>query len=291
MICIEPDVRNAEISTSKILNTISQHASSTALILLPGIQYYTGQYFDIPTITAHAHAHSLPIGWDCAHAAGNVDLQLHAWDVDFAAWCTYKYLNAGPGAIGAIFVNRRHGLVDMDAASPSERFRPRLSGWWGADKATRFRMDNRFHPRPGAAGYQVSNPSALDLASLTASLQVFSQTSIAALRAKSLRLTAYLERLLLTPSPLSKHYHIITPPDPAARGAQLSVKLDSDLLDPVMQYLQREGVVVDERRPDVIRVAPAPLYNTFVDCWVFMQVFREAMAEGLKSRERGNGMA
>ncbi|KAL9625754.1 MAG: hypothetical protein Q9160_000074 [Pyrenula sp. 1 TL-2023] len=291
MICIEPDAQSSQISTSKILDTISQHASSTALVLLPGIQYYTGQYFDIPTITAHAHAHSLPIGWDCAHAAGNVDLQLHAWDVDFAAWCTYKYLNAGPGAIGAIFVNRRHGLVDMDAASPADRFRPRLSGWWGADKTTRFRMDNNFHPRPGAAGYQVSNPSALDLTALIASLQVFSQTSIADLRAKSLKLTAYLERLLLAPSPVSMRYHIITPQDPAARGAQLSVKIDSDLLDPVMKYLEREGVVVDERKPDVIRVAPAPSYNTFVDCWDFVQVFRRAIQEGLSGRGKDGAKA
>lgn len=285
MILIESDSSNPQISTSKILSAISEHASSTALILLPGIQYYSGQYFDIETITRHAHGQRIPIGWDCAHAAGNVDLKLHDWDVDFAAWCTYKYLNAGPGAIGAIFVNRRHSQVNMTAPYADERFRPRLAGWWGADKSTRFRMDNNFHPRSGAAGYQLSNPSALDLASLTASLQVFSSTSMSAVRAKSVQLTSYLEHLLLS-DPSSAHYHLITPREPSARGAQISVKLDSDLLDSVMQHLERHGVVVDERKPDVIRVAPAPLYNTFLDCWTFVETFREAIEEALQKRKR-----
>ena len=139
MILIEPDRPEGTISTEHILKTIDKHASETALILLPGIQFYTGQYFDVPTITKHAHSKDILIGWDCAHAAGNVELKLHDWNVDFAVWCNYKYLNSGPGAIAAIFVHEKHGKVDMGAEAA---YRPRLCGWWGADKETRFQMDN-----------------------------------------------------------------------------------------------------------------------------------------------------
>ena len=139
MIMIEPEGPEAILTTEQILRTIDQHASDTALVLLPGIQFYTGQYFDIPTITKHAHSKSILIGWDCAHAAGNVDLKLHDWNVDFASWCNYKYINSGPGAMAGIFVHERHGKVDMKAKVP---FRSRLSGWWGGDKTTRFQMRN-----------------------------------------------------------------------------------------------------------------------------------------------------
>ena len=139
MILIEPDRPAGTISTEHILETIDKHASDTALVLLPGIQFYTGQYFDIPKITNHAHSKGILIGWDCAHAAGNVPLKLHDWHVDFAVWCNYKYLNSGPGAIAAIFVHEKHGKVNMEA---KEAYRPRLCGWWGADKVTRFQMDN-----------------------------------------------------------------------------------------------------------------------------------------------------
>lgn len=142
MILLEPaDPRSPLLTTNQILQAIDQHSSELALILLPGIQFYTGQYFDIPRITAHAHSHGILIGWDCAHAVGNVDLQLHDWDVDFAAWCTYKYLNSGPGAMAGIFVNERFGKVDME--NPTQKFWPRLSGWWGDDKSSRFQMTNR----------------------------------------------------------------------------------------------------------------------------------------------------
>lgn len=139
MITIEPEGSEAILTTEQILRVIDQHAADTALVLLPGIQFYTGQYFDIPTITKHAHSKGIFIGWDCAHAAGNVDLKLHDWDVDFAVWCNYKYINSGPGAMAGIFVHEKHGKVDMNAKEP---FRPRLSGWWGDDKATRFQMRN-----------------------------------------------------------------------------------------------------------------------------------------------------
>ena len=142
MILVEPlDPEFPTVSTSHVLSIIDEHASSTALILLPGIQYYTGQYLDIKTITAHAHSHGITIGWDLAHAVGNVDMQLHDWDVDFAAWCNYKYINSGPGAIAALFVHEKHGKVEKNGDNAA--FRPRLSGWWGGDKAIRFEMGKR----------------------------------------------------------------------------------------------------------------------------------------------------
>lgn len=145
LITVEPaDSTQATLTTSHILSIIDKHASTTALILLPGVQYYTGQYLDIPTITAHAHSHGITIGWDLAHAVGNVELHLHAWDVDFAVWCSYKYLNCGPGAIAGLFVHEKHGQVDRTGLDSGEvEFRHRLSGWWGGDKATRFQMGNR----------------------------------------------------------------------------------------------------------------------------------------------------
>ncbi|EXJ90580.1 kynureninase 1 [Capronia coronata CBS 617.96] len=277
MVLLEPaNPRFPILFTEQIIKTIDEHASELALILLPGVQFYTGQYFDIQTITAHAHAKGVLIGWDCAHAVGNVDLKLHDWDVDFATWCSYKYLNAGPGAMAGIFVNQRFGTVDME--NPTQKFWPRLSGWWGDDKSSRFQMTNKFVPRPGAAGYQLSNPSALDLAAVVASLQIFNETSMEQLREKSLRITTYLEQLLDAMA-LRKPgvFDIITPRNSAERGAQLSVRLSPGLLDHVLEHLEQEGVVVDERKPDVIRVAPAPLYNTFAEVFHFCQVLEVAL--------------
>ncbi|PGH29230.1 kynureninase [[Emmonsia] crescens] len=283
MVLIEPeDSAQPLLSTERIISVIDAHASSTALILLPGIQYYTGQYFDIAKITAHAHSKNIPIGWDCAHAVGNVELKLHDWNVDFAAWCTYKYMNSGPGAMGGLFLHERHGVVDTSSSS-GLNYRPRLSGWWGGDKETRFEMDNRFLPRPGAAGFQLSNPSALDLSAVIASLEMFSAATMPALRQKSIQLTAYMEHLLLKacPQPESgpKLFSIITPSNPMERGAQLSILLRGDILAGVFSRLLDNGVVVDERKPNVIRVAAAPLYNTFVDAWEFVHIFVKACEE------------
>lgn len=277
MILLEPSDETVPIlDTSEILRKIDEHAEELALILLPGIQFYTGQYFDIAKITAHAHSHDILIGWDLAHAAGNVDLKLHDWNVDFAAWCSYKYLNSGPGAMAGIFVHEKYGKVDMQ--SPTERYWPRLTGWWGDDKSGRFAMTNKFVPRPGAKGFQVSNPSALDLAAVVASLKIFNEASMSALRTESLKLTAYLEQLLdqMSSGSASKDFTIITPRNPEERGAQLSIRLRPGLLDPVMKYLDSRGVIIDERKPDVIRIAPAPLYNSFTDVWNFCKVFAEA---------------
>lgn len=278
MIFLEPnDTDSHYMPTSKVLATIDAHADTTALLLLPGVQFYSGQAFDILTITNHAHAKGITVGWDLAHAVGNVPLHLHSWNVDFAAWCHYKYMNAGPGAIAGLFVHERHGRV-TDPTSPE--YINRLSGWWGSDKSSRFRMENRFVPIAGAGGWQVSNPSAIDTTALLASLSVFEMTSIEALRERSLRLTGYLERLLEALP--EKKFAIITPRREEERGAQLSVLLNDGMLEPVLEYLEEEGVVVDERRPNVIRVAPAPLYNTFEDVWRFVQVFKEACNKAAK---------
>ncbi|RDA83886.1 hypothetical protein CP532_3371 [Ophiocordyceps camponoti-leonardi (nom. inval.)] len=277
MVKLEPDAGSALIPTEKVLAAIDRHADDAALLLLPGIQYYSGQLFDMAAITARARAHGIVVGWDLAHAAGNVELRLHDWDVDFACWCTYKYLNAGPGAIAGCFVHERHGFV---RPGQSLDYRPRLAGWYGGDKSVRFNMDTLFVPSPGAAGFQLSNPSAIDLASLAGALSVFAKTSMRDLRSKALVLTAYLEHLLLlhssskTGEPL---FRIITPSDPAQRGTQLSLLLREGLLEPVARALEENGVACDKRKPDVIRVAPVPLYCSFHDVWTFVQILRTAL--------------
>jgi kynureninase len=269
------------LTTAEILSAITLHAPTTALLLLPGIQYYTGQLLDIRTITAHARAHGIFVLWDLAHAVGNVPLALHDWDVDAAAWCSYKYLNAGPGCIGGMFVHERNSAV-MDETPPEEGYTNRLAGWWGNDKATRFVMANRFHPVKGAAGFQLSNPSVLDITSLGASLEVFGEAGgVGRLREKSVRLTGFLAGLWrggVVGEEEKGLFRVITPADPEQRGAQLSLMLEAGLLETVMRELERRGVIVDERKPDVIRVAPAPLYNTFGDCVAFVEAFAEALA-------------
>ncbi|KAF2665565.1 kynureninase [Microthyrium microscopicum] len=307
LVLLEPDDSDKHyFSTQHILDTITEHAGSLALILLPGIHFYSGQFFDIKNITAHAHAHNVLIGWDLAHAAGNVPLQLHDWDVDFAAWCTYKYLNSGPGCIGALFVHDRHTAVANSpekalesSSAPNDvltggleaekrfGFRHRLCGWWGSSKTTRFEMDNVFVPIAGAAGWQVSNPSALDTTSVLASLSVFERAgSVVELRKRSVLLTGYLEYLLLnwpTVDGGQRPYTLLTPVNPEERGAQISVRLDPGLLDGVVVDLEAEAVVVDERKPDVIRVAPTPLYNTFSDVWNFVDILSRSLEKRRKA--------
>lgn len=277
-----PRSQDNVLATADVTSAIEEHAATTALILLPGIQYYTGQLLDMRTITACARRHGIFIIWDLAHAVGNVPLALHDWDVDAAAWCTYKYLNGGPGCIGGLFVHARNSTVSKDATDdrPEDGYPNRLAGWWGNSKDTRFEMANRFHPVGGAAGFQLSNPSILDITSLTASLEVFDLAGgVSELRKKSLALTGFLEALLHEmPAADRELFRIITPSDPEQRGAQLSVMLAGGLLHTVMKELEARGVVVDERKPDVIRVAPAPLYNTYEDCVDFVDAFSAALA-------------
>ncbi|KAK0646551.1 pyridoxal phosphate-dependent transferase [Cercophora newfieldiana] len=290
MVLIEASSSQDNIfSTDDILKVISAHAGDAALLLLPGIQYYTGQLFDIPAITAFAHQHDMVVIWDLAHAVGNVPLSLHDWDVDAAAWCSYKYLNGGPGCVGGMFVHESNSLVTKDITDekPEEGYRNRLAGWWGNDKKTRFRMVNKFHPVSGAAGFQLSNPSVLDITSLCASLEVFEQAGgMKPLRKKSLELTNYLEKLL-NGMEHKELFSIITPSDPEQRGAQLSILLAEGTLETVMRELENRHMIVDERRPDVIRVAPAPLYNNFEDCASFVSAFSAALE--VVKREKSEG--
>lgn len=272
------------IPTSQILACIDAHAEETALILLPGIQYYSGQLFDIPTITKYAQDRGIVVGWDLAHAAGNVDLKLHDWNVDFAMWCTYKYFNAGPGSIAGAFVHERHGKVEW-SADEKPVFRPRLSGWYGGDKSVRFQMAKQFQPTPGAGGFQIGNPSALDLAALSGAFSMYERAGFANLRNKSLVLTAYAERLLNQILADEKKaggsekpiFSIITPASPAERGAQLSVLLREGKLDNLLVAFEENAIICDKRKPDVIRVAPVPMYNSFEDVWRFMVVLRQAL--------------
>ncbi|KAI4595936.1 Kynureninase (L-kynurenine hydrolase) [Pestalotiopsis sp. 9143b] len=281
MVQIQPD-ENFYISTDKILATIDEHAEETALLLLPGIQYYSGQLFDMARITKYAQDRGLVVGWDLAHAAGNVELSLHDWNVDFAAWCTYKYMNAGTGAIAGAFVHERHGRVDVDPETGKPTYRHRLSGWYGGDKSVRFNMDNKFLPTVGAGGFQVSNPSAIDLAALSGALSVFEQTSMRALRSKALVITAYAEHLLneivAGDGGAEPALRIITPASPLERGTQLSVLLRAGLIDRVADSFVEHGIVCDKRKPDVIRVAPVPLYCSFTDIFNFMEVLKKVIA-------------
>ncbi|KAK9240193.1 pyridoxal phosphate-dependent transferase [Lipomyces kononenkoae] len=272
LVTIKPPVGSKILPTDHILSVIKEHACTTALLLLPGVQYYTGQAFEIQKITAYAKALGITVGWDLAHAAGNLELRLHDWDVDFAAWCSYKYLNAGPGGIAGLFVHENQ----------SER--PRLTGWWAHEVKSRFLMDNHMRIQPGAAGFQLSNPSVLDTMALLGSLTVFGNYTMTALRAKSVALTGYLETILLSRFP-DRPFSIITPSDPDQRGAQLSLAFDGDMMEEVNQVLQDNGVTCDERKPDVIRIAPTPLYNSFEDVWEFVEELRKAVDVVLARRK------
>jgi kynureninase len=240
---------------------LQERGEEVALCLFNGVNFLTGQFLDVARLTRAAHEAGCVAGWDLAHAAGNVVLRLHEWDVDFAAWCSYKYLNAGPGAVAGVFVHERHG---------ANRGLPRLAGWWGNDPATRFRMqlESEFMPREGADGWQVSNPPILALAPLRASLDLFDEAGVTSLRVKSERLTGYLEWLLdRLPSGTVE---VVTPREPSRRGCQLSLRVRGGRA--VLRQLEEAGVVCDFREPDVIRVAPVPLYNTFDDVRRFVSL-------------------
>jgi kynureninase len=241
---------------------LDEHGASIALVLMSGVNYFTGQLLDMATITELSHRRGCVVGFDLAHAAGNVPLALHDWNVDFACWCSYKYLNAGPGAIAGCFVHERHGrALDL----------PRFAGWWGNDPSTRFRMHLQpdFIPREGADGWQLSNPPILAMAPLRASLDLFDEAGMDALRAKSLRLTGYLRWLLERSG--SDRFEIITPRDDDAHGAQLSILVHEDPKH-AFEAVEQAGIVCDMREPNVVRLAPVPLYNTYHEVWRAAQV-------------------
>ncbi|MCC8469077.1 kynureninase [Xanthomonas phaseoli] len=261
LIEVDADEPNGTVSMTAIAEAIAQHGPRLALVLWPGIQYRTGQAFDLAEIVRLVRAQGAVVGFDLAHAVGNLPLTLHEDGVDFAVWCHYKYLNAGPGAVGGCFVHARHAKSDL----------PRMAGWWGHEQQTRFRMDPQFAPSPGAEGWQLSNPPVLALAPLRASLAVFDQAGMAALRTKSEQLTGHLEQLIHARVP--QVLQIVTPAEPARRGCQLSLRVAGGRAQgrALFEHLHAAGVLGDWREPDVIRIAPVPLYNRFSDLHTFVE--------------------
>ena len=266
LIELKPSAGRAYIEEDEIEALLAAEGANIALIMLPGVQYYSGQVFDMARLTRAGHKAGCMVAFDLAHAVGNVPLRLHDWGMDFAVWCNYKYMNAGPGAVAGCFVHERHARAFE---------RPRLAGWWGHDKASRFRMGPEFVPMIGAEGWQLSNPPVLGLAPLLASLDIFDEAGMDRLRAKSLTLTGYLEFLLK--ERLADEVEILTPADPERRGCQLSQRLHAGAQQArrVFEQLEAAGVTGDWREPDVIRVAPVPLYNSYADVHTFVDILAD----------------
>lgn len=264
LIEIRPRAGELTERTEDIETLIEEKGESIALIMLGGVNYYSGQFFDCARITSAGHRKGCVVGFDMAHAAGNLPLKLHDWNVDFAVWCSYKYLNGGPGCIAGCFVHERHAR-GFDV--------PRFAGWWGHAKSSRFRMEPNFQPTAGAEGWQLSNPSILSIAALRASMDIFDAVGMDRLRAKSEILTGYLE-FLLNQTP-SEDFSIITPRDPLQRGAQLSLRIKKNGRA-ICDRLAQQGILCDWREPDIMRVAPVPLYNTFLDVYTFAEKFLSA---------------
>ncbi len=258
---IKPRTNENTLRIEDIISTIEQHANETALVLFSGINYYSGQYFDIKKITQAAHNAGAFAGFDLAHAAGNVALQLHEWNVDFACWCSYKYLNSGPGAVAGCFVHEKFA---------ADKNFPRLAGWWGNNKTTRFKMEKNFDAIATAEGWQLSTPPALLLAAHKASLDIFEEAGIENIHAKRKTLTAYLHFVLnnINQKNNKKIIEIITPANEEEHGCQVSMFMHEKGKE-IFNALSNKGVIADWREPNVIRIAPVPLYNTYKDVWQF----------------------
>ncbi|NQZ74872.1 MAG: kynureninase [Ekhidna sp.] len=269
LIQLETQENESWISTEKIIETIERLGDELAMVMLPGVQYYTGQFFEIKEITKAAHATGANCGFDLAHAVGNVPLNLHDDKVDFAVWCTYKYLNSGPGAVGGLFIHERQA---------SNKDIPRLSGWWGHNPDVRFKMNNDIDPIPSVDGWQLSNVNVLSHAAHLASLDLFEEAGMKNLREKSLKLTGFLEELIVQSEILAGHIEILTPSDPNARGAQLSLFLTNHGKS-IFDRLISKNVIMDWREPNVIRVAPVPMYNSFSDVSNFVELLEVAIRD------------
>ncbi len=261
LIKLRPREGEVIIRLEDIINVIEQNSESVSLIMLGGVNYYTGQLFDMKKITQVAHNHGILVGFDLAHAVGNVLLLLHDWNVDFAVWCSYKYLNSGPGSVAGAFIHERHHKKKLE----------RFAGWWGHDKESRFKMPDQFQPIQTAEGWQLSNPSILSLAAVRASLSLFDEVGMSQLITKSKNLTSYLV-FLLNQIPTDR-INIITPEQ---RGCQISISVKNGNKD-LFNEITKRGVIADWREPDVIRVAPVPLYNSYLDVYNFYQVLKEIL--------------
>lgn len=249
-------------STQAIIDAIELHAKELAVVVIGGVNYYTGQLYNLEAIAAAAQKHGIMVGFDLAHAAGNVELKLHQWGVDFACWCSYKYLNSGPGSVAGAFVHQKHHNSNL----------PRMAGWWGHNKANRFLMQPGFDPVPTAEGWQLSNAPILSMAAHKASVSIFDEAGMANLIAKSRKLTAYLEYCLNEVN--NGAFEIITPTNPVERGCQLSLLFNRNGRA-VFDKLTAAGIIADWRNPNVIRIAPVPLYNSFVDVYRFAKIVGE----------------
>lgn len=267
---LRPRAGESTLRTEDVLDYLTREGQSVALLMLGGVNYLTGELLDIPAITAAGQAAGALVGWDLAHAAGNVPLQLHDWGVDFAAWCSYKYLNAGPGALAGAFVHQRH-LADTELQ--------RFEGWWSTEAATRFQMAPVSRPPATADAWQVSNPPIFAMGPVRTSLELFDKVGMPALRERSERLTGYLEQLLdeLT---ATRPITVVTPRDPRRRGCQLSLRIGRGSAAGLARQLRHEhGVITDAREPDIVRLAPTPLYSTFHDCWRAADALSRTVAE------------
>ncbi|XP_035469942.2 kynureninase isoform X1 [Scophthalmus maximus] len=269
---LSPRAGEETLRTEDILQVIEKEGDSIALVMLSGVQYYTGQLFNLAAITEAGQRKGCYVGFDCAHAAGNAELKLHDWGVDFACWCSYKYLNSGAGGLAGAFIHEKH----------KDAIKPALLGWWGHDLKTRFQMNNELELQPGVSGFRLSNQPILLVCPLQASLEVFNMTSMQALRRKSHLLTGYLEYLIQhfyaedPAQPHKPHVRIITPSDPRQRGCQLSLSFSVPITK-VFQELEKRGVTCDMREPSVLRIAPVPLYNTFSDVHAFIETLGSAL--------------
>lgn len=265
---VSPRPGEHHLRTEDILETIHQHGSSTALVLFSGVQYYSGQVFDMEAITRAAHAEGAYCGFDLAHAAGNIELKLHDWGADFACWCSYKYLNSGPGGVSGVFIHQRHHRDETI---------PRFAGWWGHRKDTRFLMEKGFDPIPTAEGWQLSNAPILSMAAHKAALDIFEEAGMPVLLEKSKLLTGYLLYLLqeINAGANEQLIEVITPAD--AHGCQVSMLMHRKGKE-IFEALKQQGVIADWREPNVIRVAPVPLYNRFTDVFTFGQIIRQIIS-------------
>ena len=266
---VKPREGEHTLRAEDIISEIEKHKDSLALVLFGGVNYYTGQYFELEKITRAAHSAGAVAGFDLAHAVGNVTLKLHEWDVDFACWCSYKYLNAGPGGVGGVFIHERHA---------TNTSLPRFAGWWGYTKETRFQMKKGFHAIPTAEGWQLSNAPVLSMAAHKASLDIFTEAGMENLHAKRKMLAGFLHFVLkdINKMKMQEIIEVITPDEESARGCQVSM-LMKDKGREVFTALQDQGVIADWREPNVIRVAPVPLYNSFEDIWQFGEIIRHTV--------------